>query len=555
MAITGSGTSGDPYVIYTWDDLILIGTGVYTLAKYYKLNNDIDCAASADPGFNGGAGWIPLGTNAVMFTGGFNGNGKTLSNLYINRPATDDVGFIGVMNGIKCTNLNLSNCNITGHNYVGGIAGRIANSGTMGVHYVTGVINGNNYVGGIVGQKNLVTINNCSFNGTITGTANEIGGIYGYDNYDWTSTPQIRNNRVRGTINGVDNVGGIAGNSGVRLQFLYNDVDVTINARSNVGLIAGLLINYATCGANTINGTINATGNNIGGAIGQKWYFWGVDSVVIPKTVVINAPNSDNVGGVIGYVNHSGSQSPYTSNCRSYADITGRDKVGGIVGYGLITPVTDSYFGGTVRGRNYVGGISGLQGSNTTPIYKCGNVGSVIASGDYVGGIVGSHGSNVCYDCFNLGSVEGDQYVGGVIGHRGGQIINRLYSAGVVQGNADVGGLIGAQTGTPAANDCFWDTETSEILTSAGGVGKTTAEMLTQATFTNWDFSTVWSIYPCVNGGYPYLIGKPASCVLNAVGGIDSTCEFGCTPQDGGTPNREFDNIFNHVYYNDGYFF
>jgi hypothetical protein len=55
--------------------------------------------------------------------------------------------------------------------------------------------------------------------------------------------------------------------------------------------------------------------------------------------------------------------------------------------------------------------------------------------------------------------------------------------------------------------NCFWDTDTG-AATSAAGIGKTTAEMQTESTFTDagWDFDTVWGIGGSVNGGYPYLL-------------------------------------------------
>ncbi|MDD4804465.1 MAG: InlB B-repeat-containing protein, partial [Candidatus Pacebacteria bacterium] len=46
----------------------------------------------------------------------------------------------------------------------------------------------------------------------------------------------------------------------------------------------------------------------------------------------------------------------------------------------------------------------------------------------------------------------------------------------------------------------YWDTQTSGTTTSAKGTGKTTAEMQTQSTFSEWDFTNVW-----VMNGYPIL--------------------------------------------------
>jgi len=54
----------------------------------------------------------------------------------------------------------------------------------------------------------------------------------------------------------------------------------------------------------------------------------------------------------------------------------------------------------------------------------------------------------------------------------------------------DVGGLNGYNNGG-TATDSFWDTQTSGQSTSAGGTGKTTAEMQTLSTFTNWNITSV----------------------------------------------------------------
>jgi hypothetical protein len=84
-----------------------------------------------------------------------------------------------------------------------------------------------------------------------------------------------------------------------------------------------------------------------------------------------------------------------------------------------------------------------------------------------------------------------------------------------------VGGLVGG--GGSNVFTSFWDTQTSGWMTSAGGEGKTTAEMKTLSTFTsaNWDFVYAWGIG---NGQtYPYL--KPFNGInpadLNYSGTVD----------------------------------
>ena len=73
-------------------------------------------------------------------------------------------------------------------------------------------------------------------------------------------------------------------------------------------------------------------------------------------------------------------------------------------------------------------------------------------------------------------------------------------------GSSNVGGLVGINGGN--ISDCYWDTETSGQLTSDGGTGKTTDEMMQQTTFVGWDFSTAWTI--CEGATYPWLQTIPA---------------------------------------------
>jgi hypothetical protein len=46
--------------------------------------------------------------------------------------------------------------------------------------------------------------------------------------------------------------------------------------------------------------------------------------------------------------------------------------------------------------------------------------------------------------------------------------------------------------GKKEINNSYWDTQTSGITESDGGEGKTTAEMMMQSTFVDWDFDNVW---------------------------------------------------------------
>jgi hypothetical protein len=129
---------------------------------------------------------------------------------------------------------------------------------------------------------------------------------------------------------------------------------------------------------------------------------------------------------------------------------------------------------------------------------------------------MGSNGGPVS-NSYATGSVAGDKYVGGLVGWNYGTISNS-YSTGSVTGSESVGGLVGGNTNT--VSNSFWDTQTSGQATSAGGTGKTTAEMQDITTFSDagWNIIAVanpgtrnpayiWNIVNNVT--YPFLSWQP----------------------------------------------
>ena len=96
MAMTGSGTSGDPWIIMDVADLQAIGTGSYALNHYYELGGDIDASATATWNWDAGrsvyAGFAPIGT----FAGNFDGNGYAITDLHIDRYYTTEDAEVGL---------------------------------------------------------------------------------------------------------------------------------------------------------------------------------------------------------------------------------------------------------------------------------------------------------------------------------------------------------------------------------------------------------------------------------------------------------------------------
>jgi hypothetical protein len=82
----GTGISGDPYIIATAEDLVSLSNEVYKeyWGAYFEQTADISLAD---------VGWEPIGTYASPFTGCYDGGGHTVSNLSINKPVDDEVGY------------------------------------------------------------------------------------------------------------------------------------------------------------------------------------------------------------------------------------------------------------------------------------------------------------------------------------------------------------------------------------------------------------------------------------------------------------------------------
>jgi hypothetical protein len=151
-----------------------------------------------------------------------------------------------------------------------------------------------------------------------------------------------------------------------------------------------------------------------------------------------------------------------------------------------------------VIGGDYVGGLCGLNyGENLTSCYSTGSIDGFW----WGGGLCGANYYGTISSCYSTCSVDGTRKVGGLCGSNVGGTITSCYSTGLVDGTYDVGGFCGENSGT--ISSCFWDTNTSGLSTSDGGVAKTTAQMQIESTFTNagWNFVDIWAM-----SGYPALI-------------------------------------------------
>ena len=146
----GSGTEADPYIITTIEQLQEIQDD---LNAYYVLGNDIDAADTKT--WNGGQGFLPLGTTLNPFSGTFDGQGHMITLLSINRPSTNEVGLFGcISDGAVVCNVGLAEVDITARINSGSLVGYSTGS-TVCNSWSSGSVQGShNYqmrLGGLIG--------------------------------------------------------------------------------------------------------------------------------------------------------------------------------------------------------------------------------------------------------------------------------------------------------------------------------------------------------------------------------------------------------------------
>ena len=119
----------------------------------YTGTGDSAASDAGDDYHNGGNGFEPIGNDSgSRFDTTFKGNGFTISNLFIKRTGTSDIGLFGAIDATaRVESLGVKNAYVNGQNYVGIIAGD--NYGTIAASWTSGVVRGDIYVGGLVGYN------------------------------------------------------------------------------------------------------------------------------------------------------------------------------------------------------------------------------------------------------------------------------------------------------------------------------------------------------------------------------------------------------------------
>lgn len=344
----------------------------------------------------------------------------------------------GVLQGMG----NSNEGNVTGNNYVGGVAGK--NDAAVGSASGQVVITNSGKVtangggaGGIFGVNDGVISNaHLTNEGNVTGTTTNkegdetgTGGIFGINHKNITDsilenlTGNVTINTEAGQI--VQNVGGLIGiNTGdVSTSSLKNEANITVTAGDgqtveNIGGLIGQNTGDITGGRTDAEGndvgyykyqiynngtiTVEGTGTNIGGLIGTNEA--GATVIAGYNTGVIHASGSENVGGIAGTntgelnqvfntvinVNEDGSTAP--------GSITGHANVGGIAGTNTKNGTISNAYNTTAIAGTVSGAIAGANSGAISNVYGS-EKGTLVDSGKLVGS--GSDTVSNVYDSEN----------------------------------------------------------------------------------------------------------------------------------------------------------
>jgi hypothetical protein len=528
------GCDGDGYSrnleIRDWYDLDAVRNN---LSGSYILMNDLDSTTAgytelASPTANEGFGWQPIGTWGYRFAGSFDGQGYEIRDLFIARPDDDCVGLFSFVDGTGVVrNVGVVNADVLGSRRVGALVGQ--NQGSVVNCYSKGSVGGVGFVGGLVGLNSrpqeaipAAAIIDDSYSTASVSGEWSIGGLVGsnddilsrsYSTGDVTGrtligglvgcdSGNVNNSYFTGSVTGDLGVGGLVGACRATVSNSHYDYDeVLINGE-----------NIITVGALFHQDFEEWLANNkfldIDERLSEADGYYVVNNVADFKELLAFGQNDTLKFRLTNDLDLGGDPNFYIPYLAGEFDGNGHRILNLSFNFDFVSQV--GLFGYLAPG----GKISqvGVENMNIT-------------GGRTIGGLVGLNVNGTIDNSYSSGSVTGafwvgtgGLWVGGLVGYIYHGEVSNSYSTGSVGVGSHVGGLVGANEGGSVSNS-FWDTETSGRSTSAGGTGKTTAQMKNIATFSDagWDIIAVatgttddaytWNI---VDGEtYPFMNWQP----------------------------------------------
>ncbi len=283
--VTGKGTEAEPFILKTAEHLEWFRdyVNVGKTSACAKIADDVEeidmstvCHKADAEKQVAEVSWTPIGSK--QYQGTFDGNGKTIRNLFISS-TSDEIGFFGYAADCRIKNITFDNakvkgndnsstgilagcagscvienikttgnCSVEGKYETGGIAGRA--NGNISNCENHAIVNGLHSVGGIVGicfdSENSIT--SCANYGEITGTEDFVGGIIGY-----FGEGSLQNSANYGNVTGDARVGNLIGYANI---CNINNVLGIGNITANYADCNGLIVGYIADASSTASGIL-----------------------------------------------------------------------------------------------------------------------------------------------------------------------------------------------------------------------------------------------------------------------------------------------------------
>lgn len=255
----GNGSEGSPYIITKAEELAwfrdAVNNGNYEICAKIADNVEVidlkDFCHAADASQNlEELSWEPIGNGDWNYVGTFDGNGKTITNLYINATQAYK-GLFGLIYQSTIKNLTFENANVTNtENDIGILAGYAGNGNTLyniKISNTCQIKGGNDFTGGIAGYLDGNAYN-CVNYATVQGTE-DVGGLVGY-----FESGTIKDCANYGDITGTSNVGNLIGNAqSCNLNNVLGTGNVTATSDTER---AGLLVGHINNSSSTASGIL-----------------------------------------------------------------------------------------------------------------------------------------------------------------------------------------------------------------------------------------------------------------------------------------------------------
>jgi filamentous hemagglutinin family protein len=281
ISSSGNGTNAVSYTLLYCMITAVCGNNVQGING--NLTGNYALATSLDA--TGVAGWVSLGTNGTGtiqnggngFAGAFEGLGNTISNLTVNGGASNYQGLFGYANLGTIRDIGLVGGSTTGGSWAGGLVGRTGASEVIGNSYATGTVGGINDIGGLAGESDGIITNSYATGAvTATGTSQYAGGLVGINS--GAISTSFASGAVTNTGTGGVQGGGLAGSNSGTITNSY-----ATGAVGGAGGGAGGLVGLNGGTINTSYATGAVTGPGAGGLIGfnpgtANSSYWDTDS-------------------------------------------------------------------------------------------------------------------------------------------------------------------------------------------------------------------------------------------------------------------------------------